>query len=166
MTDATKHLHDVLEADASRRASGGGPAAPRVTDAPSHSAQLRFRLVNTFPRQTRPVFAKLRAALAPYGYTLSPLHPAHDLTFPRMQSELARLPPEESIRFAPLVFELESLSETLRVYVRQFGGRAAPDFAERRIGIGSTLDLAAVEDAVSEYIVCMVEAQRAPAAAA
>jgi hypothetical protein len=164
MSVATKQLHEVLEADARRRAAGT-PAETTTREAITHSQELRFQLVNTFPRQTRPVFDKVRASLAPYGYTLSPLHPLHDLTYPRMQAQLARLLPDDPTHYAPLVFELDSAADSLRVYVRQFGGRAAPDFPERRLGIGGAADLPAVEAVLTDYAICMVEAQRLAATA-
>ncbi len=166
MTDATKDVRDILEADARRRARAAALAAPAVAEADQHvpSWDLRFRLVNTLPRQTRPLFAALRGTLAPYGYTLSPLHPGHDLTAPRMQTELGRTSPDDPARYAPLVFELEQATSSVRIYVRQLGGRAAPDFAERRIDIGGTPDLPALEAILKDYIRCMVEAH--PAAAA
>jgi hypothetical protein len=165
MTDATKDFRDVLEADARRRARAVAPA-PAQAESGEHvpSWDLRFRLVNTLPRLTRPLFATLRATLAPYGYTLSPLHPVHDLNRPRMQTELSRTSPDDPARYAPLVFELEQATSSLRIYVRQFGGRAAPDFAERRLDLAGTPDLAALEALLKDYIRCMLEAQ--PAAAA
>jgi hypothetical protein len=166
MTDATKDFRDVLEADARRRAMFGGQAAAKPADPAEHTGSwdVRFRLVNTFPRETRPLFASLRAALAPYGYTLSPLHPAHDLSRPRMQAELARVAPEDPARFAPLVFELDPGTTNVRVFVRQYGGRAAPDFAERTIDIAGPPDLAALEAILKDYVTCMLEA--APSALA
>lgn len=157
----TPTLHDALAADAGRRAKGGGASAPEAEAAGEHVASwdLRFRLVNTFPRQTRPLFASLRATLAPYGYTLSPLHPMHDLSHPRMQTELARAEPTDPARYAPLVFELEPGTTTVRVYVRQFGGRAAPDFAEHRFDLSASPDLAAVETILRDYIRVMLDAQ-------
>ncbi len=165
MTDATKDFRDALEADARRRARAGAtvpPAAESSEHVPSWD--LRFRLVNTFPRQTRPLFAAVRGTLLPYGYTLSPLHPAHDLNRPRMQAELARTSPDDPARYAPLVFELEQATSSVRIYVRQFGGRAAPDFAERRMDLAGDPDLPALEAVLKDYIRCMLEAQ--PAAAA
>ena len=166
MTNATKDFRDMLEADARRCARGGLVAAPVAAEHGEHvpSRDLRFRLVNTLPRLTRPLFAAVRAALAPYGYTLSPLHPAHDLGRPRMQSELSRTSPDDPARYAPLVFELEPATSSLRVYVRQFGGRAAPDFAESRLDLAGDPDLPALEAILKDYVRCMLEAQ--PAAAA
>ena len=165
MTDASRNFHDVLDADARRRAKAGNkpPVAEAVEHSPSWEA--RFRLVNTFPRETRPLFATLRTALAPYGYTLSPLHPAHELARPRMQTELARIAATDPARFAPLVFELTPGTTNVRVYVRQFGGRAAPDFAERSFEIADP-DLAALEAVLQDYITCMVELPTTVAAAA
>jgi hypothetical protein len=162
MTDVGKSLRDVLEADALRRA---GEAAPLPAPVAEHSAswELRFRLVNTFPRETRPLFDKLRTMLAPYGYTLSPLHPAHNLSRPLMLTELDRTGATDPARYAPLVFELEPPSSTVRIYVRQFGGRAAPDFAKRRLNIGGAFDLAALEAVLQDYIRCMLETPHATA---
>jgi len=167
MTETTKDLRDVLEADARRRAkSASQPAVgPAGTGEHSPSWELRFRLVNTFPRETRPLFAALRGTLAPYGYTLSPLHPAHDLHRPRMQTELARIAAEDPSRYAPLVFELEPPTSGLRVYVRQFGGRAAPDFAERRFDLAHAADLPALRAVLTEYIICMLQAAATSVAA-
>jgi hypothetical protein len=166
MTDATKDLRDVLEADARRRARAGAVAAPAAADSGDHdpSFELRFRLINTLPRQTRPLFAALRATLAPYGYTLSPLYPAPDLTPPRMQTELARTSPDDPSHYAPLVFELDHATSLVRVYVRQFGGRSAPDFPERHIDLASAPDLPAMEAALNDYVRCMLVPH--PAAAA
>lgn len=157
MTGANAPLLAALEADKLRRAEAARATAATPREEYSHSQPLRFRLVNDFPRETRPVLARLRAALAPYGYTLSPLHPPHDLSIPRMQTDLARLSPDDATRFAPLVFELDSPAETLRVYVRQFGGRAAPDFAERRLRFSGPVDLAGVEAALADYVIRMLE---------
>jgi hypothetical protein len=161
MTTASLSLRDALAADAGRRAKGGMASTPETAASGEQVASwdLRFRLVNTFPRQTRPLFASLRAALAPFGYTLSPLHPMHDLTHPRMQTELARAEPSDPARYAPLVFELEPHTTTVRVYVRQFGGRAAPDFAEHRFDLSASPDLAAVETILLDYIRVMLDAQ-------
>jgi len=159
MTDATKSFSDALEADARHRAKGAGVApAPAAASEHAGSWELRFRLVNTFPRLTRPLFTALRTTLAPYGYTLSPLHPSHDLHRPRMQTELARVAPEDPARYAPLVFELAPPASSLRIYVRQFGGRAAPDFAERRIDLAGLPDLSALQAILQDYVRCMLQA--------
>lgn len=165
MTDATKNFRDVLAADASRRAKNGPAAKPADTAEHTGSWDVRFRLVNTFPRETRPLFAALRTALAPYGYTLSPLHPPHDLSRPRMQTELARLAPDDPARYAPLVFDLDPGTTRVRIYVRQFGGRPAPDFSERTIDIGGPPDLPALEAILKDYVVCMLESPPTAAAA-
>ncbi len=161
MTTATPTLQDALAADAGRRAKSGIASAPETAASGEHVASwdLRFRLVNTFPRQTRPLFASLRATLAPYGYTLSPLHPMHDLSHPRMQTELARAEPADPARYAPLVFELDPGTTTVRVYVRQFGGRAAPDFVEHRFDLSASPDIATVETILLDYIRVMLDAQ-------
>ncbi len=161
MTTATPTLHEALTADVGRRARGSGPSASDASATGEHPASwdLRFRLVNTFPRQSRPLFAALRATLAPYGYTLSPLHPMHDLSHPRMQTELARTDPDDPTHYAPLVFELEPATTIVRVYVRQFGGRSAPDFAEHRFDLSASPDLAAVERILTDYIRVMLDAQ-------
>jgi hypothetical protein len=160
MTDIGRDFRDALEADARRRAKAAElpPAKPVRSGEHSPSWELRFRLVNTFPRETRPVFAALRATLAPYGYTLSPLHPAHDLHRPRMQTQLARVADDDPARYAPLVFELESATSSLRVYVRQFGGRAAPDFTERRVDLAHDPDLPVLEAILKDYVRCVLEA--------
>jgi hypothetical protein len=161
MTTAPPTLPDALAADAGRRAKGGLLAAPEAAAPGEHAAtwEMRFRLVNTFPRQTRPLFAALRATLAPYGYTLSPLHPMHDLSHPRMQTELARAEPSDPARYAPLVFELDPTTTGMRIYVRQFGGRAAPDFVERRFDLSPSPDLAAIETILMDYIRVMLDTQ-------
>lgn len=161
MTIAPPTLHDALAADAGRRAKDALPPAAEAAATGDQVASwdLRFRLVNTFPRQTRPLFAALRATLAPYGYTLSPLHPMHDLGHPRMQTELSRAEPSDPARYAPLVFELEPPTSNMRIYVRQFGGRAAPDFAERRFDLSALPDLAAVETILMDYIRVMLDTQ-------
>jgi len=166
MTETTRDFRDVLEADARRRAGGASISVHSGGDGGDHgaSADLRFRLVNTFPRQTRPLFAALRATLEPYGYTLSPLHPAPDLPRPRMQTELTRIAVDDPARYAPLVFELEPPDSSLRVYVRQFGGRAAPDFAERRFDLAAAQDLPAMEALLKDYVRCMLAAPQAAAA--
>jgi hypothetical protein len=163
MTDATTDFHAMLEADARRRAIGDSALYPVAAVPAEHSGswEVRFRLVNTFPRYTRPLFASLRSALAPYGYTLSPLHPGYNLHHPLMQTELARLVPADPVRYAPLVFELEPLGSSVRIYVRQFGGRAAPDFAERRIDLNEPLDLPGLEAILKDYVRCMIEAPHA-----
>jgi hypothetical protein len=164
MTDATMDFRDMLEADAARRAHSVATApAPAAEHSPSW--ELRFRLVNTFPRFTRPLFASLRAALAPYGYTLSPLHPAHDLSRPLMQTDLERVARDDPTRYAPLVFELVPPTSSVRVYVRQFGGRAAPDFSERRLDLGGSLDLPGLETILKDYVRCMLQAPETHAAA-
>lgn len=165
MTDATSDFHDLLEADALRRAKGDELAAARAAEPGEHTAswEIRFRLVNTFPRYTRPLFATLRTALAPYGYTLSPLHPGHGLSRPIMQTDLERVVPDDPTRYAPLVFELEPPSSRVRIYVRQFGGRAAPDFSERRIDLNEPLDLPGLEAILKDYVRCMLEAPSAAA---
>ena len=165
MTDATKTLRDILEEDARRRARAGAKAAPASAEnnEPILPRDLRFKLVNTLPRQTRPLFAALRATLAPYGYTLSPLHPANDLSVPRMQAELDRTSPDSPMHYAPLVFELDRATSNVRVYVRQFGGRAAPDFVERHIDLNAAPDLPAFKAILEEYVRCMLDAH--PAAA-
>ncbi len=159
----TEDFRDLLEADAARRAHSIATAPAPVAEH-SPSWELRFRLVNTFPRFTRPLFASLRATLAPYGYTLSPLHPAHDLSRPVMQTELGRVGGDEPTRYAPLVFELEPPTSNVRVYVRQFGGRAAPDFTERRLDLGGSLDLPGLEAILKDYVRCMLEAPHSAAA--
>lgn len=165
MTDASKDLRGVLEADAQRRTKGVIPPTERIDDVEDHvtSREVRFRLVNTLPRETRPLFAALRTMLAPYGYTLSPLHPAHDLSRPLMQTDLGRISPEEHARFAPLVFELQPGTTRLRVYVRQFGGRPAPDFAERSLDLDDP-DRADLEQILRDYVICMLDVPRAAAA--
>jgi hypothetical protein len=156
MTIDQNGLRELLKADAERRATAPRrPAAADAHDQPGW-AEARFNLVNTFPRLGRGVFAALRETLAPFGYTLSPLHPGGDLHRPRMQTELARLPDHDGPQFAPLVFELERGTGKVRVFVRQFGGRAVPDFTERRIELGDTLDLRGLETILLDYVGCMI----------
>jgi hypothetical protein len=154
-------LLDLLRADAERHA--GAPARPVADDGLDRPgwAELRFNLVNTFPRLSRGVFAALRETLSPFGYTLSPLHPGADLHRPRMQTELARLPDHAGPQFAPLVFELERGTGKVRVFVRQFGGRAVPDFAERHIELGDALDTRGIEAILLEYVSCMIRPRAA-----
>jgi hypothetical protein len=150
-------FHDLLVADAARRASPHLPAAG-ATELAQHRnfADLRFRLVNGFPRETRPVFAAMRATLEPFGYHLSPLHPAADLRQPRMLTELTLIEHGDGPGFAPLVFELERNSGRVRVFVRQFGGRAVPDFAERWVDLASPVNNAEMETILRDYVACML----------
>ena len=153
MTQHIDSLHDLLAADAARRAAPHDPAEGAVAEPHGSFADLRFRLVNSFPRETRAVLATLRAELAPFGYALSPLHPAPDLSVPRMLAELTRA---DGGAFAPLVFELERETGEVRVFVRQFGGRAASDFAERRLDVSGPADAAAVDAILRDYVACML----------
>jgi len=158
-------LRDLLQADAERRArSPHRPVAAEAQEPPGW-AELRFNLVNTFPRLARGAFAALRETLAPFGYTVSPLHPGMDLVRPRMQTELARVTERDGPLFAPLVFELERGSNNVRVFVRQFGGRAVPDFVERRIQLGASIDLGELEAMLRDYVACMIRPLNARAAA-
>lgn len=153
MTTQSISLQDLLAADAARRAAASAPAEGSDALAEHHRLDaLRFRLVNGFPRETKAVFAGLRATLAPYGYQLSPLHPGHDLTQPRMQTELMRT---DGSQFAPLVFELERDTGRVRVFVRQFGGRAVAEFAERWIDI-ENIDVSAMDGILQDYVTCML----------
>lgn len=161
MTHTTISLHDLLAADAARRAAPRDPSEAAPAEPHGSFADLRFRLVNSFPRETRAVFAAVRAELAPYGYALSPLHPAPDLSAPRMLAELTRA---DGGGFAPLVFELERESGEVRVFVRQFGGRAATDFEERRIDISGAVDEAAIGGILREYVACMLRPLQSRAA--
>jgi hypothetical protein len=160
-------FQQALAADAARRA-----AAPRAVPGPAeddeHSASwdLRFRLVNAWPRESRPAFDTVRRALAPFGYTLSPLHPGVDLRRPRMQAELSRTALGEGPQFAPLVFELERGGSRLRVFVRQFGGRPVPDFPEQLLDLSAPADVALIESILQTYVVCMVRFPGRMAAAA
>lgn len=166
MPDDQTTLRALLQTDAERRArTPYRPAAADAQDQPGW-AELRFNLMNTFPRLSRGAFDAVRETLAPFGYTLSPLHPGTDLHRPRMQTELARLADHEGPQFAPLVFELERGTSQLRVFVRQFGGRAVPDFTERRIDLGAPPDKDALEASLREYVACMIRPLNARPAAA
>jgi hypothetical protein len=166
MTRNHDGFRDLLKADAQRRA--GAPDRPAAANAVEHPgwSDLRFKLVNTFPRESRGVFAALRETLAPFGYSLSPLHPGTELNRPRMQTELARLGDQQGPQFAPLVFELERGTSLMRVFVRQFGGRAVPDFAERRIDLSAPVDPQALQALLEEYVSCMIRPLNARPAAA
>ncbi len=167
MTDQSALFHEVLAADAARRAAPGyaPPAAAITADDSPKGWEMRFRLVNSWPRETKPAFDAVRAELAPFGYTLSPLHPAPDLSHPRMLCELTRIVPGDSQHYAPLVFELEPGASRVRVFVRQFGGRAVPDFVERFLDMGKPADVAEIAALLQAYVVTMVK-PRAHAAAA
>ena len=157
MTDQSALFHEVLAADATQRASHPqGPVAGSADDEQSPSWDLRFRLVNAWPREARPAFDAVRAALAPYGYALSPLHPVADLRRPRMQTDLSRISAGDAQQFAPLVFELERGGHRVRVFVRQFGGRAVPDFVEQWIDLMAPVDIARVTVMLQTYVLCMV----------
>lgn len=162
MSTDQQAFSELLQADAARRATA--PRRPVAADAVEQpgSAEHRFRLVNTLPRESREVFGALRETLAPFGYTLSPLHPGMDLHRPRMQTELAL---HDGPQFAPLVFELERGGSKVRVFVRQFGGRAVPDFTERTIDLAAPLDRAGLRDLLQDYVTCMLRPLNRPAAA-
>lgn len=159
MTSLSDAFDEVLAADAAKRAAAApqtGPAAEAPAD-PAVARELRFRLVNDFPRETRPAFAEVRAALAPFGYTLSPLHPPADLRHAWMQTILGRATPGDAPHyFAPLIFELDPATARLRAYVRQFGGRPVPEFEEQSFDLLAPADLEAVTAVLRAYAVCMI----------
>ena len=133
------------------------PAAPAGELAAS--LDLRLRFVNAFPRVTRPLFAALRAELAPYGYTLSPLHPAHDLSRARMQTELLRIAPEPPAHYAPLIFELDPSARALRVCVLLSDGQVLPDFPDRQTDLDAVSQHAVMEAILRDYLHCIIDTQ-------
>jgi hypothetical protein len=166
MRDATKAFRDLLAADARRRAKAAvSPEAPApVVGEQAASLDLGLRLVNVFPRQSKPVFSALRETLAPFGYTLTPLHPVHDLGRPAMRTELARLAADDPAQYVPLIFELDPQTESARVFVRLADGRQAPTFPQRRFDLAAapdlaSPDLAALEAILRDYVRCVLEAQ-------
>jgi hypothetical protein len=161
MGDAEKSLRDMLAADARRRARAVKASAvpPPASREPAVSLDLRLRFVHVLPRLTRPLFAALRAELAVYGYTLSPLHPAHDLSRPRLQTELVRTAPEQPAHYAPLIFELDPPAAIVRVQVRQSGGRVVPGLAEHAFNLNAEPDLAALDGMLRDYVRCILDTQ-------
>ena len=157
MTDSRTDLLAALQTDAARRAT----PAPHVVedDAGETTWELRVRLVNAWPRETLPAFDALRSELAPFGYTLSPLHPTASLHPPRMQTVLLRTEAGAQQAFAPLVFELIDTAGTLRASVRQFGGRLAPDFPPRTLPLTAPADPAALTGILRAYAICMLRPQ-------
>lgn len=157
MSGLADEFDRVLAEDAARRARVAPAAAPTPPPAEAaDTAALRLRLVGAWPREARPAFDAIRSRLAPHGFTLTPLHPGTDLRIAGMQTVLCRTTPGEPAQFAPLMFELDPASGLMRVYVRQFGGRAALDFPERSLDVAAPVDQDNVIGLLEAYVVCML----------
>ncbi len=151
----------VLKDNAARRANAqaGSPppaAGPQVLGA---ARDHGIRLMGGFVSESRPAFEAVRAALAPYGLTLSPLHPARRAQGIALQTELSR--EGTASPYAPLLVVLDSESGSLRVFVQQFGGRQAPDFTELTAQVQETVDPAWFESVLRDYAVCMLRPRAA-----
>lgn len=156
----------MLEIDARRRAAvlAEANAVPDITNPNLSARPLQLRLMGGWPREARTAFIKLNELLASYGYALSSLHPVPSGraqgTMLALQTELHR--PEEpsgNAAFAPLLFALHERAGIVRVFVQQFGGRSAPDFPERQVGVHAPVDSNWLELALQEYVACMLRSR-------
>ena len=161
MDESVNAFEAALRADAERRqelaATGAVLPAADGDVAPDGSARLlRIRFLNSWPRQARPVFLRLRADLAPYGYTLSFLHLGGEAQRSRLQTVLQRSDETAGAAFAPLVFELDDRTGFVRVFVQQFGGRLAPDFAQTGFSLNDGTDGTTLAGILRDYVICML----------
>lgn len=146
----------VLKEDAARRAkaqAGGSPPAP----GPSVLGAARdhgIRLMGGFVNEARPALDAVRASLAPFGLMLSPLHPARRSQGVALQTELTR--DGTAGAYAPLLLVLEGETGQVRLFVQQFSGRQAPDFAERTTQVEDRLDPEWFAGVLREYVACML----------
>jgi hypothetical protein len=161
MDDSVNAFETVLRADAERRRALAESAAtepPADNDAPleGEARRLRIRFLNSWPRQVRPVFQRLRADLSPHDYTLAFPHLGGEGPRLRLQTVLERSGETVGASFAPLVFELDDHTGFVRVFVQQFGGRLAPDFPQTGFSLHDAADEATLATILRDYVVCMI----------
>jgi len=161
MDESMDAFEAVLRDDAERRRAlaASTEAEPPADDeaSPDGPARLlRIRFLNSWPRQVRPVFQRLRAELAPYGYTLVFLHLGAEGQRVRMQTVLERSGEPVGSSLAPLVFELDDHTGFVRAFVQQFGGRLAPDFPQTGFSLHDAPDEATLATILRDYVVCMI----------
>ena len=156
----------MLEIDARRLAAAAAEAKAVPDNARLDPARhpLQLRLMGGWPREARPAFTRLNQILAPYGYALSPLHPAPSTraqeTVRALQTELHRSEePSGDAPFAPLLFTLDERAGDVRVFVQQLSGRSAPDFLQRHVSLHDPVDATWLEATLGEYVSCMLRSR-------
>jgi hypothetical protein len=161
MGERVTAFEEVLRADAERRhglaaSAAAVPVLGEDIPADGPARLLRIRFLNGWPRQVRPQLIRLRADLAPYGYSLSFPYLGGDGPRLRLQVVLERSGEAAGAPFAPLVFELDDHTGCVRVFVQQFGGRLAPDFPPTGFSLSEGLEGEALTELLRDYVVCMI----------